>query len=100
MQSVYSPNDFRFELPAVTAIQYSTSNQPKPLGSQTRSESDWRWGMAQLDARIPAQEIVQTLANLRCDKPNPHYYAHRTVDIATPFDGFVRASIMSLLSRA
>ena len=39
--------------------------------------------MAQLNAGIPAQEIVQTLANIRSDKPNPHYYAHRTVDIAT-----------------
>ena len=38
--------------------------------------------MAQLNAGIPAQEIVETLANLRRDKPNPHYYAHRTVDIA------------------
>jgi hypothetical protein len=83
MQSGYSPNDFRLGLPTVTAIQCSTRNQSKPLGSQTRSESDWRWLMAQLDARIPAQEIVQTLANFRCDKPNPHYCAHRTVDIAT-----------------
>jgi RepB DNA-primase from phage plasmid len=80
---VYSPSDFRSELPTVTAVQPSTSNQPRPLGSQTRSESDWRWVMAQLDAGIPAQEIVQTLANIRCDKPNPLYYAHRTVDIAT-----------------
>ena len=38
--------------------------------------------MAQLNAGIPAQEIAETLANLRRDKPNPHYYAHRTVDIA------------------
>ena len=39
--------------------------------------------MAQLDAGIRAQEIVQMLANIRYDKPNPHYYAHRTVDVAT-----------------
>lgn len=39
--------------------------------------------MAQLNAGIPVQEIIQTLANIRSDKPNPHYYAHRTVDIAT-----------------
>ena len=38
--------------------------------------------MAQLNAGIPAQEIVQTLADKRSDKPSPHYYAHRTVDIA------------------
>jgi hypothetical protein len=38
--------------------------------------------MAQLNAGIPVQEIAQTLAKRRIDKPNPHYYAHRTVDIA------------------
>ena len=39
--------------------------------------------MAQMNAGIPAQEIVQRLAEMRRDKPNPHYYAQRTVDIAT-----------------
>jgi hypothetical protein len=83
IQSEYSPSDFRLELPTVTTALPSTINQPKPLGSQTRSECDWRWVMAQLNAGIPAQEVVRTLANIRCDKPNPLYYAHRTVDVAT-----------------
>jgi hypothetical protein len=83
IQSEYSPRDFRLELPMFTALEPRAVNHPKPLGSQTRSESDWRWVMAQLDAGIPAQEVVQTLASIRCDKPNPHYYAHRTVDVAT-----------------
>jgi hypothetical protein len=83
IQSVYSPGDFRLELPTVAAVQSSTINQPRPLGSQTRSESDWRWVMTQLDAGIPDREIVQTLVNIRCDKPNPLYYAHRTVNVAT-----------------
>ena len=39
--------------------------------------------MDQLKAGIPAQEIAQRLANMRSDKPNPDYYANRTVDIAT-----------------
>ena len=38
--------------------------------------------MAQLNAGIRPQQIAQTLANMRSDKPNPHYYANRTVDIA------------------
>jgi RepB DNA-primase from phage plasmid len=83
IQSEYSRSDFRLDLPMIAAVQPSANNQPKPLGSQTRSESDWRWVMAQLDAGIPTQEIVQMLANVRCDKPNPHYYAHRIVRIAT-----------------
>ena len=39
--------------------------------------------MAQINAGISGQEIIQKLANMRSDKPNPDYYAHRTVDIAT-----------------
>ncbi|WP_325382689.1 DNA-primase RepB domain-containing protein [Edaphobacter sp.] len=83
IQCVYSPSDFRLELPTHTAVQPTTVSQPRPLRSQTRSESDWRWVMAQLDAGIPTQEVVQTLANIRSDKPSPLYYAHRTVDIAS-----------------
>lgn len=83
VQSEYSPVDFRLELPKIAAIPPKSSIQSKPVGSQTRSERDWRWVMARLDAGIPAQEVVQALANIRSDKPNPHYYAHRTVDIAT-----------------
>jgi hypothetical protein len=82
MQSVYSPTDFILELPNVLTLQRSASNHPKALGSQTRSESDWRWVMGGLKAGIPPQEIVQTLAYIRCDKPDPLYYAHRTVDMA------------------
>lgn len=82
IQLEYSPSDFRLEWPTIAAVHPGPINPSRPLGSQTRSESDWRWVMAQLNAGTPVQEIVRTLANLRCDKPNPHYYAHRTVDIA------------------
>lgn len=81
-QLEHSPSDFGVELTAPTGTQLHQIDRAAPLGSRTRSESDWRWVMAQLSAGIPAHEIAQTLANLRSDKPNPHYYAHRTVDIA------------------
>jgi hypothetical protein len=83
IQSEYSPSDFRLELPTVADAQSRHIDRPRLLCFGTRSESDWRWVVAQLNAGIPAQEIVHTLANIRSDKPNPHYYAHRTVDIAT-----------------
>ena len=83
IQLEYLPTDFRLELPSVAHVQPHHIDRPRSLGSRTRSEGDWRWVMAQLDAGIPAQEIVQVLANIRSDKPNPHYYAHRTVDMAT-----------------
>ena len=79
----YSRSDFRLELPTVADVRSDCIDRPRSFGSRTRSESDWGWVMAQLNAGIPAQEIVQTLANIRSDKPNPHYCAHRSVDMAT-----------------
>jgi hypothetical protein len=81
-QLEYSPLDFGLELAAPEDVQTHQITPATRLGSGTRSESDWRWVMAQLNAGIPPQEIAQTLANMRSDKPNPHYYADRTVDIA------------------
>jgi hypothetical protein len=81
-QLEYSPSDFGLELTVAADVQPHQIDRATRLGSRTRSESDWRWVMVQLNAGIPAQKIAQTLANLRSDKPNPHYYAHRTVDIA------------------
>ena len=83
IQLGYSRNDFRLKLPTVADVQDHHIDRPRSLGSCTRSESDWRWVMAQINAGIPAQEIAQRLAKMRSDKPNPDYYAHRTVDIAT-----------------
>src|SRR5581483_1046822 len=82
-QLEHSPTDFRLHLTTIADAQpHHIDDRVTRLGSRTRSESDWRWVMAQLNAGVPAQEIAQTLANMRSDKPNPHYYAHRTVDIA------------------
>ena len=39
--------------------------------------------MAQLAAGVPANQVVRALVALRPDKPNPHYYALRTVDVAS-----------------
>lgn len=83
IQMEYSRSDFMLELPTIADVKPHQFDRPRSVGSRTRSESDWRWVMAQLKAGIPAQEIVQTLANIRSDKPNPDYYAHRTVDMAT-----------------
>ena len=39
--------------------------------------------MGQLQAGNPADEVVRILASSRHDKPNPLYYAQRTVDVAS-----------------
>jgi len=81
-QLEHSPSDFGSELTASADVQPHQIDRATRLGSRTKSESDWRWVMVQLNAGIPAHEVAQTLANIRSDKPNPHYYAHRTVNIA------------------
>ena len=81
-QLEHSPGDFELELANAADDRPHQIDRKTRLGSRTRSESDWRWVKAQLNAGTPAQEIAQTLAKIRSDKSNPHYYAYRTVDIA------------------
>jgi len=50
---------------------------------QTHSEQDWAWVLAELSSGQDADETTRTLASRRSDKPNPLYYAQRTVDIAS-----------------
>src|ERR1035437_10074788 len=82
IRTVYSPEDFRLEMPSVALADSGSVNAHRPLGNATQSENDWAWVMAQLAAGIPANQIVPELIALRCDKPNPLYYARRTVDVA------------------
>jgi RepB DNA-primase from phage plasmid len=49
----------------------------------TRSEQDWAWVCAQLVQGRDASELTHELASRRSDKPNPFYYAQRTVDVAS-----------------
>jgi hypothetical protein len=81
--NVYSPDDFKLEMPSVALADSGGVNVYSPMGSVTQSENDWAWVMAQLAAGTPASQIVQMLISSRCDKPNPPYYARRTVDVAS-----------------
>ena len=81
--AVYSPEDFRLEMPSLPLADSASVKVHRPLGNGTQSENDWAWVMAQLAAGTPAYRIVQMLIALRCDKPNPLYYARRTVDVAS-----------------
>ena len=83
ISAIYSPDDFKLKMPSVVPADSVCVNVYFPLGSATQSENDWAWVMAQLAAGTPASRIVQMLIALRCDKPNPLYYALRTVDVAS-----------------
>jgi hypothetical protein len=52
-------------------------------GKQTHSEQDWAWIMGELALGNDAAKLTQALASRRADKPNPLYYAQRTVDMAS-----------------
>jgi hypothetical protein len=49
----------------------------------THSEQDWAWVLSELTSGKDAAELTNSLAELRFDKPNPLYYAQRTVDMAS-----------------
>jgi hypothetical protein len=82
VRAVYSPSDFRLETSGVGTLESTAIRPAKRSQSRTQSETDWRWVMSHLRAGNPADEIVRILAAFRPDKPNPIYYAQRTVDVA------------------
>ncbi len=53
-----------------------------PTSKSTHSEQDWAWAVQQLSLGEDAGKLTLTLASRRSDKPNPLYYAQRTIDIA------------------
>jgi hypothetical protein len=49
----------------------------------SNSESDWAWVSHELAHGKDAVKLTRELASRRSDKPNPLYYAQRTVDVAS-----------------
>lgn len=78
--AAWNLNDFRLDIEEL-------SPHPKiPVvrsAQQTHSEQDWAWVLAELANGQDANQTTWTLASRRSDKPNPLYYAQRTVDVAS-----------------
>ena len=82
--SIWTPNDFRLDISATNAILFEHSIAPRKLpGKHSNSESDWAWVCEQLVHGKDAVKLTRELAFRRSDKPNPLYYAQRTVDVAS-----------------
>jgi hypothetical protein len=82
--SVWSPDDFRLDIGGIDAMPFSDAISPrKRLGKHSNSESDWAWVSEQLAHGKDAVKLTRELAFRRSDKPNPVYYAQRTVDVAS-----------------
>src|SRR6266851_1932470 len=82
--SVWNPGDFRLDIGAVGAMLFDhaipTRKQP---GKHSNSEGDWAWVSHELAHGKDAVKLTRELASRRSDKPNPLYYAQRTVDVAS-----------------
>jgi RepB DNA-primase from phage plasmid len=85
----WEPTDFRLDDVADKAALplrgVARSNHHK----DTRSEQDWAWVCAQLAQGRDASKVTHELASRRSEKPNPLYYAQRTVDVASARQWFL-----------
>jgi hypothetical protein len=63
-------------------FDHATPPRKQP-GKHSNSESDWAWVLHELAHGKDAVKLTRELAFRRSDKPNPLYYAQRTVDIAS-----------------
>ena len=82
--SIYCPGDFRLDDTLLTAVRplcgFARMSQ---TGKNTHSEQDWAWALRQLSLGEDGEKLTFMLASRRSDKPNPLYYAQRTIDIAS-----------------
>ena len=82
--SAARPEDFRLANSSPSAVlPLRGSAPPSASGKNTHSEQDWTWVIAELTSGKDAAQLTEELAVLRPDKPNPGYYAQRTVDMAS-----------------
>lgn len=82
--SIWTPDDFSLDAGAVDAMLCDPAIPPqKQTGKHSHSESDWAWVSHELAHGKDAVKLTRELASRRSDKPNPLYYAQRTVDVAS-----------------
>jgi RepB DNA-primase from phage plasmid len=82
--STWNSDDFRLDILAADAILSSrTFTMRKHASNHTNSEHDWAWVLHELARGKDAAKLTRKLASRRADKPNPLYYAQRTVDMAS-----------------
>ena len=82
--SIYQPEDYRFHNALLNAvIPIRSTARTYATGKNTYSERDWAWAVQQLSLGEDAGNLTLALASHRSDKPNPIYYAQRTIDIAS-----------------
>ena len=82
--SVWTPDDFELGPGAVDALTCAQEiPSRKSSEKHSHSESDWAWVSCELAHGRDALKLTRELTSRRSDKPNPLYYAQRTVDMAS-----------------
>lgn len=73
----------------------------RPAGKHSNSEQDWAWILRELAGGRDPVKLTRMLVERRPDKPNPVYYAQRTVDVASAWlwlkDGLPIADVVTML---
>ncbi len=103
-ESTYRPADFRLDDSVLDSVfPLSVAARPYPTAKNTHSEQDWAWVVRQLSLGEDAGKLTLTLASRRSDKPNPLYYAQRTIDIASArlslIEGMAIEDVITMLER-
>jgi hypothetical protein len=82
--STWNSDDFRLDILAADAILSSQAiTAQKGPANHSNSEHDWAWVLHELARGKDAAKLTRKLASRRADKPNPLYYAQRTIDVAS-----------------
>jgi hypothetical protein len=100
--STSNPADFRLAIRDVEAPLLASRICPrKGSGRPTNSEHDWARILHELSCGKNADELTRALVERRPDKPNPLYYAQRTVDMASArlwlAEGVAMADVIAML---
>jgi hypothetical protein len=102
--STYRSTDFRLDDSVLdSALPLVGFARTYPIGKNTHSELDWAWAVQQLSLGGDAGKLTLALASRRLDKPNPLYYAQRTIDIASArlslLEGVAIEDVIAMLER-
>lgn len=82
--SIWTPDDFHLDAGTVNSLLQARDIPPsKSQPKHSNSENDWAWVSHELAHGKDAAKLTRELASRRSDKPNPLYYAQRTVDVAS-----------------
>lgn len=82
--TISNPDNFCLANGSPTAVfPLRAIARPVDGKKRTHSEQDWAWVLSELTNGKDAAQLTQALATRRSDKPNPLYYAQRTVDMAS-----------------